>query len=68
MIDGVAELARNRWPNSTEMGGRFDPKWVAEFNRNTQGLALDLAHDFLGVPVISHGTLLGSEQITRSVH
>jgi hypothetical protein len=36
MIDGVAELARNRWPNSTEMGGRFDPKWVAEFNRNTQ--------------------------------
>jgi hypothetical protein len=32
----VAELARNRWPNSTEMGGRFDPKWVAEFNRNTQ--------------------------------
>ena len=41
MIDGVAELARNRWPNSTEMGGRFDPKWVAEFNRNTQGVPQD---------------------------
>jgi hypothetical protein len=32
----VAGFTRNAWPDSTGMGGRIQPEWVAGLRRNTQ--------------------------------